>query len=488
MPTPATTRLAILVVGSILLWLVLSRFWSGEINAVDFTVYYDRPTYQTSQGRLMYVESADDPLRANQTYLSVHAHWIMIPLALFYIIYPSPLWLLLLSVVAVSAGALYIWRILLTLGFGSLVATAASLAFLLNDNTARTLNYGFHTEVLYAWFVPWAIHAALRRRAWSFGIATLGCVSVKEDAFMVLGAVSVSLALVQFNTMSARDRLLFLVMPPLVGLLHLVAYYTYLLPLLRPGGSPFYANYWGSFGRTPLDAAIGMIADPWRVFATAATSGFFPRVLLPHLWLPVLGWRWLLGVAPIVLLYGASDNEQMRGFGIYYAIVLVPFLVLGAAAGALVIVQPLGVDRRIRQTVAAGLIVFGSLCGGFTSGGYSLRPWNQAIAETPDAIRRLSQEESRVLVQSGLYPHAGYDARVQLLTPQALADDSNIGAIMVLAPSVSAWPLLADDLSRLAQSSKPVDIGKAESGLVLVRLGKSESLEPGREAVNAFQP
>src|SRR5687768_14134416 len=37
--------------GGLLLSIVLTRFYSGGINAVDFTVYFDRPCYQAVQGR-----------------------------------------------------------------------------------------------------------------------------------------------------------------------------------------------------------------------------------------------------------------------------------------------------------------------------------------------------------------------------------------------------------------------------------------------------
>ena len=52
---------AALVVGLMLFWYVVTRFKSGEINAVDFTVYFDRPCFQAAQGRPMFVEVSDTP-------------------------------------------------------------------------------------------------------------------------------------------------------------------------------------------------------------------------------------------------------------------------------------------------------------------------------------------------------------------------------------------------------------------------------------------
>jgi hypothetical protein len=55
-----------------------------------------------------------------------------------------------------------------------------------------------------------------------------------------------------------------------------------------------------------------------------------------------------------------------------------------------------------------------------------------------------------VLVQSGLYPHTGYDERIQLLTPDALTDADNAGAVVVLAPAIGAYPFSRADIDALA--------------------------------------
>ncbi len=465
-PSARTVSTSAAIVSVILFWFVLTRFRSGEINAVDFTVYYDRPAFQTLQGRPLFVETADDVLRAQQTYFSVHAHWVMLPIAAFYAIHATPLWLLALSVIAVVAGAVNVLRIVQRMGGGGLVGSASALAFVLNDNTARTLNYGFHVEVLYAWLIPWLIHAAMAGRRATFLVAAVACVAVKEDAFLPLVAVSVALALTRFRSMTSADRLVYLIAPPFMALVNLAVYYTYLLPRFRAGGLPFYANYWGSYGDSPAHAMVGMLSAPARVLSQTLTSAFFTRVLMPHMFLPLVGWRWILGIAPIVVLYGASDNEQLRSYGIYYAIVLVPFLVIAAAAGALAIASRLWPDPIRGKVIASTAIVLGALLAGITDAGYSLRPWKAEISSVPDAIVRLAAEPV-VLVQSGLYPHAGYESRVQLLTPEALADPTNAGAAILMAPAISAWPMRNEELAALTRLSR---IDNMPQGLVAVRV------------------
>jgi uncharacterized membrane protein len=463
-PSARVVRTSAVLVGLILFWFVLTRFRSGAINAIDFTVYYDRPNYQTLLGNPLLIESGDDPVRAYRTYFAVHAHWIMLPVAALYFLWASPLWLLGLSVVAVVVGAIYTFRILQHVGAGGPIASASALAFALNDNTARTLNYGFHTEVLYAWFVPWLIYSGLSRRWRQFALAAVLCISVKEDAFLLLLAAALTLWLVGGRGFTRRERLVYLPAPFAFALVNLAVYFGTIVPKLSATGAPFYANYWGNYGPTTASAAVGMLLHPFRVASAVLTSAFWTDVITPHLYLPLLGWRWSLGVLPIVILYGASANDQLRGFGIYYAIVLVPFLVLSAASGVSWLADRVNMNKNKARVIAAGLIVSGSLLPSISTNGYSLRPWRPEIGELSAVLTQLNGERT-VLVQSGLYPHAGYDSRIQLLTKESLADPRYAGAAIVLAPAMSAYPMDAE-LDSLAQ--RPAILATAE-GLVVVR-------------------
>ena len=462
-PSPRQVLSAAFLAGVVLFWIVLTRFESGEINALDFTVYFDRPCFQTLQGRPLFVETAYGEEYSQRSLLAVHSFWALLPMCSLYAIHATPLWLLGLSVTAVVIGAVHVLRIMQHLRAGGMLASATALAFMLNDNTARTLNYGFHPEVLYVWFVPWMIDAAIRRSRLSFIAATLACVLVKEDAFMPIVAASVGLALNGVGIANWRDRFLFLVMPAAAALINLGVYYMFVVARMTGDSSPIYAGYWSNYGATPVLALLGMAAHPWRVLVSAASSGFFTSVIVPHLYFPLFGWRWALGIGPIVLLYGASANEQLRAFGIYYAIILVPFLVLSASVGALALFGRILASGRNARLAAAGTVLLGALLVG---GGYSLRPWRAEVGSVLEALDRLA-EEPVVLVQSGLYPHAGYEERVQLLTPEALLETQNAGAAVLLAPAISAYPFQSEDRAWLGQ--QPL-LEEMPEGLLAVRL------------------
>jgi len=472
-PSPRLVWSAAAAVSVVLFWYVLTRFRSGEINGGDFTVYYDRPCFQTVHGRPLFVEVSGTPGFSQRSELADHAYWGMLAVCSLYALHATPMWLHAIAVIAVVLGAVGVLRVLEQVGLPGVVASAAALAFVLNDNTARTLNYGFHPEVLYAFLVPWMIYAGLRGARLSFLVATLACALVKEDACLPIFGVSVALALLRFRVMTRAERVVFLLLPTALALANLGLYYRYVVPFLTGHSNPTYAPFWANYGDTPMRALAGMCRHPRRVVRSTITSGIL-KVLEPHLFLPLIGWRWALGIVPIVCLYGASADEQVRAFGIYYAIVLVPFLVLAEAAAADAVARRLIKRSGYAQIVAGATILLGALLVGIGNRGYSLRPWKAETAAVPAALASLAGERV-VLVQSGLYPHAGYDERVQLLTRETLGDARNAGAAVLLAPRLSAYPFHRSELERL--SYLPA-IAPMPGDLTAVRLSKRPEIDP----------
>jgi len=256
-----------------LFWYVLTRFRSGEINAIDFTVYFDRPCFQTVMGRPLFVEVSDTPGFSYRSEFADHAYWAMLPICSVYAISPSPLWLHAISALAITAGAFHLLRVMQFLGAGGLLAAGAALAFVLNDNTARALNYGFHPEVLYAWLVPWMLDAGLRGARRSFALAMILCLLVKEDALLPIFAVSMTLGLHRARAMTWAERRLFLIAPPALAFASVIAYYNYVVPMLTGASGPSYAHFWANWGDTPALAAAGMLSDPGRVVRGPASGG-----------------------------------------------------------------------------------------------------------------------------------------------------------------------------------------------------------------------
>ena len=115
--------------------------------------------------------------------------------------------------------------------------------------------------------------------------------------------------------------------------------------------------------------------------------------------------------------------------------------------------------------MAAAVIVAGALLAGSADAGYSLRPWRPQVGAVPRMLRQLNGERF-VLVQSALYPHAGYDERVQLLTLESIRDPRYAGAALLLAPGLSTYPLSAAEFEALSQQEV---VTRSDEGLLVVR-------------------
>jgi hypothetical protein len=318
----------------------------------------------------------------------------------------------------------------------------------------------------------------------TFVLVTLAAVMVKEDALLSLLAVSIALALARFKTLRWSDRILYLGLPPLLALGNLAFFYSYVVPLLTGETRPTYAHFWGNYGDTPMRALGAMLSQPLRVVGSLAGSGIM-RVLQPHLFLPLIGWRWTVGLLPLILLYAASANDQIRAFGIYYAIVLVPLFVVGGAMGALWIARGLLSREGRAQVAAATVVLLGAILVGVGNRGYSLRPWKAEVADVPEAVSQL-RGEPVVLVQSGLFPHAGYDERLKLLTPETLRDPRHEGAAVLLAPTIGAYPFTREEMAALL--TLPSVGGPLPPTLVGVRIPRGGAGLPAPPAPPAGPP
>ena len=111
------------------------------------------------------------------------------------------------------------------------------------------------------------------------------------------------------------------------------------------------------------------------------------------------------------------------------------------------------------------MILAGALLAGISDAGYSLRPWKPQVSAVPPMLRQLDGERF-VLVQSALYPHAGYDERIQLLTSESIRDPRYAGAALLLAPGLSTYPLPPAEFEALSQWEV---VARSDQGLLVVR-------------------
>lgn len=460
-----------LILGCVLLTVflfrfLLSRFYALEINAWDFSMF-DLALEQGTAGPLY-------SIFFGQSYLAVHASYVLFLLVPLYWLWRSPYWLLgaqgLALVAATGIGFLAVRRILKD----DLAAVLVALGFFLNSYTAKIAQYAFHVEVFYPLTLLLAALGFLRRSWPLFTLGLVLSVAVKEDAVLALFGLAALAVIAGRGWLWAAAAIL------IGGVGFAIAHFVVMPHFAESApGDPWYSAFWSSYGPTPLKAAAAMITQPLKVGMDVAESGL-RDVLEPLLFLPLVGWEWLLAAAPPSLVYATAQGEQLSRFNLYYSAPFLGFLVLGAALGLTRIAKR--VRRRdgilpTRRSLRIGATLLLLACA-FDGPSYRFA---EAKPQRQDIRKMVQLVPAGVFlrVQGSLLPHAGYSTTQ---APLASIDPFPRGCALLIDPGSNPYPFsekaIATLVSRLTRESG-YSVTVSEHGLVLAVPLKSAGLRPG---------
>jgi len=363
---------------------------------------YDQGTWLLSRPRAPFVTVRGLDLLGQQ------AAYIMVLVAPLYRLWADPRLLLLLQVLFLALPALVLYR----LGSRHLGHPAAGLAvavaYLAYPGVQWAISWQFHPEAIAAGLLALAVLAADRRqhRAMALWLALaalcggeLGLVVAGFGLLLVMGGRRA----VGWRTAGA-------------GLAwFLVA--TYLLAPLHAGrATRLFETDYGIAGNGPRALLTALPTMAGHALQTGlANDGLFYLLLvfLPLLGLPLLAPRWLLPVAPPLLLNLAAVQPEHHQLRFHYLATAAPLLAAGAVAG-------LAVVRSARRQWLAPLLVLLVVVAGFTSWRYGPAPYARdpvAIPAGPtDQVRRealaLVADGAPVSAQYNLVPHLGHRVEV----------------------------------------------------------------------------
>jgi uncharacterized membrane protein len=192
---------------------------------------------------------------------------------------------------------------------------------------------------------------------------------------------------------------------------------TYVLAPLHAGRvTGLFESAYGIAGTGPLALLRALPAMAGHVLQTGmANDGLFYLLLVfvPVCGLPLLAPRWLLPVAPPLLLNLAAVQPEHHQIRFHYLATAAPLLAAGAVAG-------LAVVRSRHRRLLAPLLVLLVVVAGSASWRYGPAPWARdpvVVAEGPvDQARRqalaLVEEGAPVSAQYNLVPHLGHRVEV----------------------------------------------------------------------------
>jgi uncharacterized membrane protein len=464
-------------------WLSILRHQTFQSNAMDLG-YTDQVVWNTLHGRFMHFSTYEgapidlplDQFRRTDTLLAYHVELILAPISLLYLVYDSPVTLLLLQTVGLGLGALpafWLARRRLRSGFAGLVF---ALAYLLAPAVEGANLSDFHGVSLAASFLLFAFAFLQARRHGAF----LGCVilalSAKEDMPLLV------LMMGLYTLLWLRERRLG-ALTALLGLGWFLACTQVILPHYNGlPTSPFFHRV-TLFGPTFKESLLNLLREPvlllrWLSQEEITTylvgllaSGGFASLFSPAI---------LALSAPVVAMNVFSTWNWTYSEGAHYSASIVPFIIVSGIHG----VGFLSRQFSDRWGIAHGRAVNGLAAVVLLVSGYHhyqigispvtrsfdlprVRPHHRVARE----IMALIPPAAPLSTQSGLYPHLAHREKAYLFPAINDAD------YVLLDVSGSSHPItimeVYGEVQRLLSSGQ-FGVLAARDGYLLLQRGLSE--------------
>lgn len=388
-----------------LLRLVWSKWLALEVNAWDFTINFDRPIQGLLHGSLLYSEEFGMSMLGN------HATWLSFAFAPLYAIYETPAWLLIAHALAVAAGVAAAYAFVRHETGDDLIAFVLASAFLINRFVAKATQYVFHPEIFYPLGLFLLYLAFKQRKRLLFVLALLLLVALKEDAIIPI----FGFALVAWRQWKWAAAAL-----AIGGAVFALDYFVVLPHFAEAtAGDVSYANYWRTFGETPLEAAGGMLRQPHVVIARVmrgSTDMFLSMALLP-----LLGWQWLLAALPGLFIYGSSDMDKLHWFTLYYSMPVLPGVFAAILPAMRRIARWVKRDQRYVSRVCAVLVLLASIAIGTGHILYEPHPDKERIMP----LLQHAKDVPATWIQGAIFPQVGYSRRLHVFNERAQLDGTS---------------------------------------------------------------
>jgi uncharacterized membrane protein len=264
--------------------------------------------------------------------LSVHVEPFLILLVPLWLVWSSPLLLVVIEAVVVSTGALPVfWLARKHLG-NERAAVHFALAYLIFPATqfnAFEAASGFHAVSLAVPFILFAIWFLDEDRLALFALFALLACSTREQIPAAVGCLGIWYGVRR----SRRVAGLAIFCAGLVG--SLVNFLVVIPHFSRSGIDPFAGRY-KAVGSTPHGMLHKLVSDPTAFVHAAATT--YKLVWLILLFVPFLGfWAWepllLLGAVPELVIDLFSSKPEMTSVAYHYTAGIVPFLIAASIFG-----------------------------------------------------------------------------------------------------------------------------------------------------------
>ncbi|HET6496955.1 MAG TPA: DUF2079 domain-containing protein [Thermoleophilia bacterium] len=408
-------RSAVCVLAGALVFAVLY----GVLSWLKYRAYMDarfdlgnmaQAVYNTAHGRFLEITTGEAVPR-QMSRLGSHVDPILALFAVPWLVWPSPVMLLVLQSVIVATGAWPVFRLGAGVTRDPRAGALLAGAYLLYPATGFLVLNEFHPVALATPLLIWAFLYMEEDRWVRAGAFLLLAALCKETVPLVIGVMGAYFAL---RKRSWRP----LIVTALAGAYFAGAVWV-VIPHFNQSQSAFIARY-GEYGEGSGQVIRTMLSDPVRTIGdvlAVANLTYWLRLLWPFGFLPLMSPVTTLVAAPELMLNALSATPYQRRIEFHYSALAIPFLTVGTVFGLMRLWRWLGggfrraggamTGERVRRTTLAALVMVFALAGnyflgplpfpGSTYGGYYAQKAHSTALE--EAVH-LIPDDARVSVNN----------------------------------------------------------------------------------------
>lgn len=302
----------------------------GEVMADPFHQYaFGR--WERNQGMLSYTPGR---IKGWESHFALHFTPILFLMIPLYVVFPGPLILLYIEVIAIGLSGLFLYLIARSVLKDRFLPVVVAVVYLFFRQLLLGLMHDFHTELLFPVFFLGAFYfLAIRKKPLLYFLFLSLALLVKEDVGIYLFFFGI------FAVYKLKEKRLGWLTSAL-SLGYVLLTLGIVIPYFRQqaGGTGFYL-YGAIYGQESgsLVQMIGAILRHPGILLQGVDFGLFLRILaanilLPLLFLPLASSYAVLLVPPLAVML-LSKIPQMYTFGLHYSIIFLPFLFLALIYG-----------------------------------------------------------------------------------------------------------------------------------------------------------
>ena len=352
---------------ALLSWLKYRAYMDARFDLGNMV----QAVYNTAHGR--FLESTTGELKPRQmSRLGAHVDPILALFALPWLVWPSPVMLLVLQAVIVATGAWPAYRLGTRVTRDPRAGALLAGAYLLYPALGFLVLNEFHPVALATPLLLWAfLYIEESRWLWALPFLVLAA-ACKETVPLALGTMGVYFAI---RKRSWRP----LIMTAAAAAYFAVAVWV-IIPHYNGDQSAFIARY-GDYGQGAGAVIRTALTHPGQTVADLAAPGnldYWRKLLWPLGFTSLLSPLTMLIAAPELLLNALSATIFQRRIEFHYTALEIPFLLAAAVLGVMRLWRWLGggfrraekamAGQRLRRDTLALLVLLAALAGNYFMG------------------------------------------------------------------------------------------------------------------------